>query len=73
MSGRLPANMQDVLRSAIFPHSHNLILLGTDAHSLDLKDVTLFFLCLTPNLATVIPVMDIINEKLTLLPRSFQI
>ena len=30
-----------------------------------LKDVTLFFSCSTPNLATVIPVMDFINDKLT--------
>ena len=30
-----------------------------------LKDVTLFFLHLTPNLVTIIPVVDIIYEKLT--------
>ncbi|KAF8226258.1 hypothetical protein L208DRAFT_1020698, partial [Tricholoma matsutake] len=30
-----------------------------------LKDVTLFFLCSMPNLATVIPAMDFINDKLT--------
>jgi hypothetical protein len=30
-----------------------------------LKDVTLFFSRSTPNLATVIPAMDFINDKLT--------
>jgi len=30
-----------------------------------LKDATLFFLRSTPNLATIIPAMDFINDKLT--------
>ncbi|KAF9221347.1 hypothetical protein BS17DRAFT_655248, partial [Gyrodon lividus] len=30
-----------------------------------LKDATLYFSCATPNLTTVIPAMDLINEKLT--------
>ncbi|KAG1726197.1 uncharacterized protein EDB91DRAFT_1009486, partial [Suillus paluster] len=31
-----------------------------------LKDATLFFSCSTPNLATVIPTMDIIDEQMTI-------
>ncbi|KAG2045820.1 hypothetical protein BDR06DRAFT_835603, partial [Suillus hirtellus] len=31
-----------------------------------LKDATLFFSCSTPNLATMIPAMDLIYEKLTM-------
>ncbi|KAG1890421.1 uncharacterized protein F5891DRAFT_964987 [Suillus fuscotomentosus] len=35
-----------------------------------LKDTTLFFSRSTPNLATVIPAMDLINERLTMYSRS---
>jgi hypothetical protein len=37
----------------------------TSLYSQILKDATLFFSRSTPNLATVIPAMDVIDEKLT--------
>jgi len=44
--------------------SHTVIRHSTHTFQI-LKDATLFFSCLTPNLATIIPVMDIINKTLT--------
>ena len=44
--------------------SHTIIRRSTRAFQL-LKDTTLFFSCSTPNLATIIPVMDVIDKKLT--------
>ncbi|KIK31888.1 hypothetical protein CY34DRAFT_31842, partial [Suillus luteus UH-Slu-Lm8-n1] len=38
-----------------------------------LKDATLFFSCSTPNLATVIPAMDLIDKKLTTYSQDLQI
>ena len=64
---KITSQLQDVLKVHIFPHSHTQ-LLGAQRSTLTFqipKDVTLFFSCSTPNLATVIPAMDIIDEKLT--------
>jgi len=44
--------------------NHWLIILALWSAQV-LKDATLFFLCSTPNLATVIPAMDFINDTLT--------
>ncbi|KIK32214.1 hypothetical protein CY34DRAFT_102008, partial [Suillus luteus UH-Slu-Lm8-n1] len=37
-----------------------------------LKDATLFFSCSTPNLATVIPAMDLIDQRMTMYSRDMK-
>ena len=58
---RIAGELRDVLRVSSF-HSPNIHV--RFIHSQIFKDATLFFLCDTPNLATVIPAMDHIDKVL---------
>src|ERR1700683_4505536 len=62
---KIASQLRNVLKVHHIPtFSHAIIKRSTHTFQI-LKDTTLFFSHSTPNLATIIPVMDIIDKKLT--------